>query len=134
MSRAPAWTGWVGEGGRAGVSSVGIGRNEDRGGWGDPKEEDGELRAGGNGHSAGGSLEAWVKNSKTSAKSGLSSGFFARHKFTMSQAGCFGTGVHEGGSSFNPSEGQVSMTREFPLPVGIRSESTCWCVKYLMLA
>lgn len=72
------------------MSGAGIDRGEgcgkSRGIEGDRKENDDKLRSGGNGHSTGGSLEAWVKKSRTSAKSGLSFGFFARQRFTMFQA------------------------------------------------
>ena len=73
------------------MRGAGIGRGEGlgegRGESHDPKEEGGESGMSGNSHSTGGFPEASVKHLRTSANPGLSSGFFARHRSTMSQAG-----------------------------------------------
>ena len=67
-----------------GEDDLRVARDERWGREDEPKKEADETVAG-DGHTAGGSFEAWVKHSKTSASFGLSFGFSARHRSTMSQ-------------------------------------------------
>lgn len=119
------------EAGGFGEDDLRVTRDE---GWGredEPKKEADET-VGGDGHTAGGSFEAWVKHSRTSAGFGLSFGFSARHRSTMSQTAWFGN-AHSGRSSLVHLEAKSLVTRRSTSWNGCRPESTCRFIECLLL-